>query len=123
MNNCSSAFAHNLKVLREQKNLPQDKFANEIGYSKAIISEWENEKKAPNAIALITLSKYFKKSIDFLVGLEDELGNKVFEPLNTISTKNLNNNITFYSNNKQIIYKLSEENLKAILQIVKNLAL
>lgn len=86
MDNIKTPFSKNLRNLREEKNLPQDKFANEIGYSKSIISEWENGKKTPNAIALIKLSQYFEKSIDFLVGLEDEFGNKQFKEKNYSKT-------------------------------------
>lgn len=86
MENNKIPFSRNLRFLREEKNLPQDKFALEIGYSKSIISDWENGKKTPNAIALIKLSEYFKKSIDFLVGLEDEYGNKLYIEKNNLKT-------------------------------------
>lgn len=69
-------FAQNLKNLRKERQLTYESLAKKIGYSKAIIGFWENEQKQPNMEALIALADFFNVSIDFLVGREDEFGNK-----------------------------------------------
>ncbi len=64
-------FKDNLKLLRLEKQLGQVELARELGVSKGIISLWENGLREPNMFSLITLAKFFKVSIDYLVGLEN----------------------------------------------------
>lgn len=63
-------FKDILKELRAEKNVGQVELASAIGVSKGIISLWENGLREPNMYSLILLSKYFKISIDELVGLK-----------------------------------------------------
>lgn len=63
-------FKDNLKTLRTEANIGQVELAKNIGVSKGIISLWENGLREPNMYSLIALAKFFKVSIDFLVGLE-----------------------------------------------------
>lgn len=67
-----STFKENLKALRIENGVGQVELAKQIGVSKGIISLWENGLREPNMYSLIALAKYFKVSIDFLVGLKDE---------------------------------------------------
>lgn len=64
-------FKDNLKLLRQEKNLGQIELAKILGVSKGIISLWENGLREPTLSNLMAISKYFKVSIDYLVGLED----------------------------------------------------
>lgn len=63
-------FGENLKSLRIEKGIGQVELARELGVSKGIISLWENGLREPNMSSLVVIAKYFKVSIDFLVGLE-----------------------------------------------------
>ena len=63
-------FKDNLKLLRQEQNIGQVELAKQLGVSKGIISLWENGLREPNMSSLIALSKFFKVSIDYLVGLE-----------------------------------------------------
>ncbi len=63
-------FKDNLKTLRIEANLGQVELAKKIGVSKGIISLWENGLREPNMSSLISISKFFNVSIDYLVGLE-----------------------------------------------------
>lgn len=63
-------FKDNLKELRLEKGLGQVELAKEIGVSKGVISLWENGLREPNMYSLILLAKFFKISIDELVGLD-----------------------------------------------------
>ena len=67
-----STFKENLKALRIENGVGQVELAKQIGVSKGIISLWENGLREPNMYSLIALARYFKVSIDFLVGLKDE---------------------------------------------------
>ena len=62
-------FKDNLKELRLEKGLGQVELAKEIGVSKGVISLWENGLREPNMYSLILLAKFFKITIDELVGI------------------------------------------------------
>ena len=62
-------FKNNLKELRLEKGLGQVELAKEIGVSKGVISLWENGLREPNMYSLILLAKFFKITIDELVGI------------------------------------------------------
>ena len=63
-------FYERLKELRIEKGIGQIELAKAVNVSKGIISLWENGLREPNMSSLIVIAKYFKVSIDFLVGLE-----------------------------------------------------
>lgn len=63
-------FKNNLKMLRQEFGVGQVELAKSLNVSKGIISLWENGLREPNMSSLISLAKYFKVSIDYLVGLE-----------------------------------------------------
>lgn len=69
--NYINVFKTNLKTLRQERGLGQVELANQLGVSKGIVSLWENGLREPNMYSLINLAKFFKVSIDYLVGLED----------------------------------------------------
>lgn len=60
-----------LKELREEKQITQKELANAINVNTTIISKWELGRKRPVYEDLISLSKYFDVSTDFLLGLAD----------------------------------------------------
>ncbi len=64
-------FAERLKELREEKNLTFKELAEQTGLSKSALCFWENDKRTPNAEAIVTLAKFFKVSADYLLGLSD----------------------------------------------------
>ena len=63
-------FAKRIAELRKDKGLSQSQLSKEIGISQAAIAFWEAGERIPGALALITISKYFKVSADYLLGLE-----------------------------------------------------
>lgn len=71
-------FAKRLTELRKEKGISQSQLSKETGISQAAIAFWEAGERIPGALALITLSKYFKVSSDYLLGLEDETGTKIY---------------------------------------------
>ena len=63
-------FGDILKRLRREKQIGQIELAKQIGVGKSIISLWELNTCEPTLSKLISLSKFFGVSIDYLAGLE-----------------------------------------------------
>lgn len=63
-------FATILKELRQEFEIGQVELAEKIGVSKGIISLWENGLREPTMSSIITLSKFFNVSTDYLLGLD-----------------------------------------------------
>lgn len=61
-------FGENLKNLRIQKGLTQEKLANFLGVSYQTISKWEHDDTYPDITTLPTIAKFFNVSIDELLG-------------------------------------------------------
>jgi len=62
----------NLKRLRAEKGLSQQKVADAIGSTQQSIHRYENGDYEPDIQTLSLLAGYFETSIDFLVGRTDE---------------------------------------------------
>lgn len=56
-----------LKLIRKQRKYSQLKVAMDLSISREALSYYENGKRSPDIDMLVTLSKYFKVSIDFLI--------------------------------------------------------
>ena len=63
-------FGRRLKSLRLQNNYTQEQLANILGLTKSVISAYENDLRMPSYDILISLSRIFKVSTDYLLGLE-----------------------------------------------------
>ncbi|MFW6036128.1 MAG: HD domain-containing phosphohydrolase [Halothermotrichaceae bacterium] len=61
-------FASRLKKLRKERNLSQEKLANDLGYSRTTISNYEQDARIPPADILYKIADYFCVSIDYLLG-------------------------------------------------------
>ena len=70
----------NLKLLREEKSVSQQKVADAIGSNQQSVHRYENGDYEPDIQTLILIAEYFDTSIDFLVG-RTEIRKKV-EPVN-----------------------------------------
>lgn len=57
----------NLKKIREEHKISQQKLANNIGVSRSTVAMWETGGSQPDNESLIKLSKYFKVSVDDLL--------------------------------------------------------
>lgn len=56
-----------LKIIRKQKKYSQLKVAMDLCISREALSYYENGKRSPDIDMLVSLSKYFNVSIDFLI--------------------------------------------------------
>ena len=59
-----------LKTLRIKKKLTQQQLADLLGLTKSVISAYENGLRYPAYDVLIKISRIFKVSTDFLLGVE-----------------------------------------------------
>lgn len=65
-----------IKELRIEKNLTQKQLSEKLKIAQSSISEWEKGKYEPTATAIKQISIFFNVTSDFLLGLEDEYGNR-----------------------------------------------
>lgn len=65
-------FSERLKDLRLARGLSQAQLSKETGLSHTALVYWENKKRIPNAIAVVTLARFFGVTTDYLLGESDE---------------------------------------------------
>lgn len=63
-------FGNRLKTLRTQNNLTQEQLAHRLGLTKSVISAYETGSRMPSYDTLITISRIFKVTTDYLLGVE-----------------------------------------------------
>lgn len=61
----------NLRIIREKRNINQQKIAVELEISQESISKYENGNAFPSREILIKLADYLNCSIDYLMGRTD----------------------------------------------------
>lgn len=62
-----------LKDLREDNDLTQEQIAIILNCARNTYSQYENEKRQVPTEILIKLSRFYKTSIDYIVGETDEI--------------------------------------------------
>ncbi len=77
-------FGENLKELRRNKNLTQEKLADFLGVSFQTVSKWERGDTYPDITMLPEIATFFKVSVDDLLGVnraenEKEIAEKLCE--------------------------------------------
>lgn len=58
----------NLKTLRNEFKISQQKLADAVGVSQQSINKYENQDVEPDIAILIKIADYFSVSVDYLVG-------------------------------------------------------
>ena len=71
-------FGQRLKELRNEKNLTQKALAEKLGYNQSMIARWEKKECEPTENAIRKTAIFFNVSADYLLGLEDESGAKIY---------------------------------------------
>jgi transcriptional regulator with XRE-family HTH domain len=57
----------NIKLLRDERGVSQQKLADEIGSSQQSINGYENRDNEPDIATLIKIADYFETSVDYVV--------------------------------------------------------
>ena len=63
-------FGNRIKTLRLQNNLTQEQLASRLNLTKSVISAYETGLRMPSYETLISISRVFKVTTDYLLGLE-----------------------------------------------------
>ena len=62
------SIGENIKRLRKQKDITQEKLAEALNVSVVAVSKWERNESYPDITLLFHLAHYFKISVDELMG-------------------------------------------------------
>ena len=62
-------FGQRLRTLRLQEALTQQQLAERLGLTKSVISAYETDLRLPSYDVLLKLSRIFKVSTDYLLGV------------------------------------------------------
>lgn len=92
----SKVFGKRLREIRKEKHYTQQAIADIFCVSKMTISSWETDKQEPDIDDIRRLCFLFKVSADYLLGLEDESGRKIY---NTVSNHIADNHGTINQTN------------------------
>lgn len=66
-------FSEVLKELRESHSLTQDQLAKHIDVSRSTIAGYESRNRQPDYDKLVTISRYFHVSVDYLLTGEKDI--------------------------------------------------
>ncbi|MEF2878664.1 MAG: helix-turn-helix transcriptional regulator [Blautia sp.] len=105
----------NLKKLRQQKGLSQQKLANYLDISQQSVYKYENDISEPDISTLKKIADFFEISIDYLVGnteIEQKYDNYVEESLNSEELDYIRSFRQLSSSKKKVIKLVISEFLK-----------
>lgn len=102
----------NLKKLRKDNKVSQQKLADEIGVSQQSINKYENHNIEPDIDTLIKISNFFNTSVDYLIG-NTEI-NRVIENVYEYDLNDEEKNLI------ENYRKLLPEQKNAIYLVIKN---
>ena len=69
-----------IKELRVEKKITQSQLAKILGVNQTAVGKYERGDLEPNIQILNNLADFFGVSIDYILGREDDLGIKGYEP-------------------------------------------
>lgn len=98
-------MVRNLKMLRNQKGISQQKLADTIGVTQQTINRYENNDTEPDIDTLIKFAEYFETSVDFLIGYT--------EP---VSSSELNKDESNLINSYRQLSKRQKSSIRMILR-------
>lgn len=70
-------FNESLKAIRKDRNLTQKDVARKLNVVESCYANYEQGRTEPSIETIIKLCKIFDVSSDFLLGLENEYGEKI----------------------------------------------
>ena len=89
----NNTLGKRISILRKQINKTQSQLGVLLNTSQDTISMWERDKSKPGIDDLILLSAIFNETTDYILGVEDESGNRSMSNFNNSFNNNTNSNI------------------------------
>ncbi|MCD8028232.1 MAG: helix-turn-helix domain-containing protein [Erysipelotrichaceae bacterium] len=86
----NKAFGKRIRKLRKDNNLTLEEMSKIAGLSSSAVSNWEQNNAVPNVDTLLKISRYFGKSVDYMLGNEYYANNDmqaIFRGLNNMNDK------------------------------------
>lgn len=111
-------FSKNLRFLREQKKLSQNKLGELANVNQTTIARWENEEMAPSIDNVIKLSKIFNIDLADLLGRDLQFNEDRKELTESEELEMLKKTLKrkgFLDENEE----LSEENFNTLIEFAK----
>lgn len=65
-----------MKEIREENSKTQQQIADVLSCSRIVYNRYENYKRQIPLECLARLAIYYRVSVDYILGIEDEFGNK-----------------------------------------------
>lgn len=100
----------NLKKLRLESGISQQKLADIIGISQQSVNKYENHNIEPDIATLILLANHFNTSVDYLIGNTDI--NHIIE---NVETYDLNTDEADLVNNYRKLTPAERDSIKAVI--------
>jgi transcriptional regulator with XRE-family HTH domain len=107
------SIANNIRRLRKSRGLSQALLAEKLGTIQKVITDYETEKSKPPTDRLVRLAKFFKVSVDEIIGTKD-----VSLPANDEKLQHGNSRIVQLV---KLFEKLSDEEQRTTLKQIKAL--
>ena len=82
------ALSEKLYELRKKDGLSQEQLAEQLGVSRQAVSKWESGKTVPESDTLISISRYFNVSLDYLMKENDLVSEMVADKEETQTKAN-----------------------------------
>lgn len=101
----------NLKTLRREKGISQQRLADVIGVTQQSINKYENHMIEPDIGTLIRLADYFDTSVDYLVG-----HSSIRRVIEDVQQYDLNKAETELMDRYRLLSKKKKEALRILLE-------
>ena len=112
-------IGNKIKTLREKKGLTQLELSKDLNVVRQTVAQWENQERDLKTGAIISLSKYFNVSADYLLGLTENTSTNISEigisNKTGFSTSTVENILNLSAEHKTILDKIINELLKSDL--------
>lgn len=92
-------FSDRLKSLRLERKISQNELSKKMELTRATINAWEMGISTPNAQSLVLLAKFFKVSVDYLLGMDDRQTLDI-DDLTTEEKKIVNDLVEYFCRSK-----------------------
>ena len=106
----------NLKKLRIERNLSQQKLADAVFVSQQSINQYENHDVQPDFKTLIKLADFFDTTIDYLVGYTE-----FTEKVNKLTSYKITADETLLINNYRLLNEQQKDSIKLIIANYQNI--